>query len=117
MKKYNDLIVEALEPLEIPLYYAEIPEDVLANMNYIYYSESSLQRLDVRFMLQYYEVAYVSQYKEDLQEEDFIEAMEAKGFKFVNGQYDRLKLSDTSDFIDVFVMIYTRKVKRRKCGE
>lgn len=114
MKNHNNLIVEALTPFDIPLYYADVPEDILDNMNYIYYRESSLQRDKGFHFIQIYEVAYVSQYQDDLMEEEMIDAIEKKGFKFRSGVYDRLKLTETTDFIDIFVMTFAKPIKRKK---
>lgn len=115
MKIYNDLIVEALEPLEIPLYYADIPEDVLSTMEYIYYKETTLVKDTVSTFIQFYEVAYISKYKDDLQEERFIDALESKGFNFKTGQYERLQIGNTSEIIDLFIMSFTKRVKRQNC--
>lgn len=115
MKKYNNLIVEALEPLGIPLYYAEIPEDVLSNMEYIYYKETTLVKDTVSTFIQYYEVAYISKYKDDLNEETFIDALERKGFNFKSGQYERVQLGKTSEVLDLFIMSFTKRVKRQNC--
>lgn len=115
MKDNGKLIVEALNPFDIPIYYNEVPEDALDKMEYIYYRETQLNRSTVATFTQHFEVAYISQYKDSLKEEQFINAIEKKGFLYQTGLYERLKLGQTTGVIDIFIMTFTKPVKRSKC--
>lgn len=108
-------LVQALESFDIPVYYAEVPDDELENMNYFYYRETRLDRDKAAYFKQTIEIAYVSMYQENFMEEEIIEAIEGSGFRFQNINYERIKLQQTNNFIDLVIFTFTKPLKRRKC--
>lgn len=110
-----DRIVKALEPFKLPIYQNEIPEDQLDDMNFFYYRPARLDRSGTAHFLQTMEVAYVSEYQEDLREEEIIDALERNGLKFKHADYDRVQMVKTSSFVDVVVFTVTRPLRRKRC--
>lgn len=110
-----DRIIQALEPFELPIYYAEVPEDQLDNMNFFYYRETQLSRSGSAHFLQTLEVAYVSQNQDDLMEEDIIDSLEKNGLKFQSASYNRVQMVKTSEFVDIVIFTVTRPWRRKRC--
>ncbi|WP_130806517.1 hypothetical protein [Senegalia massiliensis] len=115
MNGNGDLITKALEQFNLPIYYAEVPEDELSNMNYFYYREVGLSKNTNGFFTQTYEIAYVSTMQENFMEEDIIEALESKRFKFQRAYYERVKLESTNQHVDIVIFNVTKPLKRRRC--
>lgn len=111
----GERIVTALEPFGLPIFQNEIPEDKLDDMNFFYYRPVRLERNGTAHLLQVLEVAYVSEYQEDLQEEEIIDALESKGLKFRIADYDRVQMVKTSAFVDIVTFTVVRPLKRRVC--
>lgn len=110
-----DRIVKALEPFGLPIYYEEIPEDQLDNMNFFYYRPARLERSGTAHFVQTMEVAYVSVYQDDLKEEEIIDALESNGLKFRYADYNRVQMVKTSEFVDIVIFTVTRPLKRKRC--
>lgn len=110
-----DRIVEALQQFHLPIYQDEVPEDQLNDLNFFYFKPARLERNGTAHFIQLIEVAYVSQYKEDLMEEEIIDALESKGLKFREADYDRIRMAKTGEFADIVVFTVARPLRRKRC--
>lgn len=108
-------IIKALEPFGLPIFYAEIPEDQLDDMNFFYYRETQLTRSGTAHFIQTIEVAYVSENQDNFKEEEIIDALEKNGFKFQSATYDRVQMVKTSTFVDIVIFTVTRPWRRKRC--
>ena len=108
-------IVKALEPFGLPIFYEEIPEDQLENMNFFFYRPTRLERNGTAHFLRTWEVAYVSEFQEDLKEEEIIDSLESKGLKFQQADYNRVQMAKTSRVVDIVIFTVTTPIKRKRC--
>lgn len=113
--KTDERVVKALEKFELPVFYAEIPENEIDDMNFFYFRETTLERSGTAHFLQTIEVAYVSTYQENLKEEEIIDSLEKNGLKFRRANYERVQMAKTNTFVDVVIFEVTRPLKRERC--
>lgn len=109
-------IIQALDIFNLPIYYAEIPSEEITNMHYFYFRETGLTRNGTAHLTQTYEVAYVSVEQDDLMEEEIIQALESKNFKFRDAVYERVKLESTNQFVDLVVFAISKPIIKSGCA-
>lgn len=113
--KIDERVVGALQGFGLPIFYAEIPENEIEDMNFFYFRETTLERSGTAHFLQTIEVAYVSTFQEDLKEEEIIDSLERSGLKFKQADYERVRMAKTNTFVDVVVFQVTMPLKRKRC--
>jgi len=113
--KTDERVVGALKGFGLPIFYAEIPENEIEDMNFFYFRETTLERSGTAHFLQTIEVAYVSTFQENLKEEEIIDSLEKNGLKFKRANYERVQMAKTNTFVDIVVFEVTRPLKRKRC--
>lgn len=112
----NDQIALALESFGLPIYYGEVPEDKSNEYNFFYFRESNLEGGNTRYLTQNVDIYYVSTNQDSLKEAEIIGKLESIGLSFNNAAYERLKIEETNNFIDVVEFNVGRIMKKVKCS-
>jgi len=110
----ENLIIEALSGFNLPIYNQDVPDDELTNMHYFYFRKTNMTRSGTGYAVVQFEVAYVSTNQEDMMEDEVIEALEGKGFKWQDTDYERIRMESTNSFADIIIHRIT-KPKKRAC--
>lgn len=112
----NDQIALALESFGLPVYYGEVPEDKTNQYNFFYFRERSINSSNVRYLMQTLDIYYVSTNQDSLKELEIIEKLESIKLHFNNANYERLKIEETNNFIDVVEFNVGRIMKKVMCN-
>lgn len=112
----NDQIAVALESFGLHVYYGEVPEDKSNEYNFFYFRENNLEGGNVRYLIQNVDIYYVSTNQDSLKEAEIIDKLESIGLGFNNAAYERLRVEETNNFIDIVEFSVSRKMKKVKCN-
>lgn len=114
----DEAIVQALEAVEtadggtLPVYFGENVDPGTSNYNFIYYRPGQMERGSINTLKQTIFIYLVSQLDELETQVDLIDRCEGVGLKMEGAaKYDRYKLADTDDFINVVGFAFYRLIK------
>lgn len=109
----DEQIAAALETLDLPVSYGEVPENEVNDYNFIYYRPGLLVKDSINIFKQTVFIYLVTRLSNLDLEMNLIETLEGIKLKQTGtAQYNRYQLAETNEFINVIAFQFNRSIKR-----